>query len=442
MKGTNIGMPASGLRPSYGAPSQYNFLGYPEVRQRLLEQVVAATALFLLGMRQFVTFGVTTGYIVALVLVPIWVPILRRYWGARILLVCGLVAIGAGLILANAAANDHSTGFGLTLQAVMLLLGTLCGIGIILWARTILSISLVGLWFGAGMLATAILSQEKFTANAWKYGWAIPLAVFFLSSAQKKKGVEIVVLVLLAGLSAVFDSRSYFATFLISAILVVWQMRPRSLSRRASWVWSALFMAVLTASIYNLGTTLLVGGYLGQEAQARSVEQIDKAGSLIVGGRPELAATIALFEARPMGFGVGVVPNLHDVTTAKTGMATINYDPNNGYVDRYMFGVQFELHSTTGDIWASFGMAGIFLVLIMIFLVVRSLAESISRRVGSGLLLFLTCWTMWNFLFSPFYSAAPTLMLTLGLGLLPRVLDRIEPDTAATDHEASPARPN
>jgi hypothetical protein len=31
---------------------------------------------------------------------------------------------------------------------------------------------------------------------------------------------------------------------------------------------------------------------------------------------------------------------------------------------------------------------------------------------------------MWNFLFSPFYSAAPTLMLTLGLGLLPRALAR------------------
>jgi hypothetical protein len=421
-----MGMEALRSGNPYGTLSQLDtdFTGTRESQRHIFEQVVAAAALILLGMRQFITFGLTTGYVLALLLVPIWIPTLRRYWGGRFLVVCGLIAITAGWLLGNASAHDHATSFGLSAQAVMLLLGTLCGVGVILWARTVLSISLVGLWFGVGMLITAAFSQDKFTANAWKYGWAIPLAVFCLSLARKNKRAEVVVLAFLAGLSVVFDSRSYFATFLISAILVVWQMRPRSLSKRASWVWSALFLAVLAAAVYNLGTTLLVGGYLGQEAQIRSVEQIDKTGSLIVGGRPELAATIALFRAEPMGYGVGVVPNLHDVTTAKQGMAKINYDPNNGYVDKYMFGVQFELHSTTGDIWANFGLAGVILVITMIILVVRGAAESISRRQGSGLLLFLTCWTMWNFLFSPFYSAAPTLMLTLGLGLLPRALAR------------------
>ena len=96
-------------------------------------------------------------------------------------------------------------------------------------------------------------------------------------------------------------------------------------------------MAALGLAVYYLGTTLLVDGYLGEAAQAKSVAQIDAAGSLIAGGRPELAATLALLGADFRGFGLGAIANYHDVLVAKTGMASINYDPNNGYVERYLF---------------------------------------------------------------------------------------------------------
>ena len=52
----------------------------------------------------------------------------------------------------------------------------------------------------------------------------------------------------------------------------------------------ALVLAVLA---YRLGTRVLVSGYLGAEARQRSIAQIDSAGSLILGGRPEIAATVA-----------------------------------------------------------------------------------------------------------------------------------------------------
>ena len=71
-----------------------------------------------------------------------------------------------------------------------------------------------------------------------------------------------------------------------------------------------------------------------------------------------MAATRALFVHDPLGFGLGIIPSLTDITVAKTGMSAINYQPDNGYVERYMFGTQFEVHSVTGDLWALFGIPG------------------------------------------------------------------------------------
>src|SRR3712207_9122030 len=65
----------------------------------------------------------------------------------------------------------------------------------------------------------------------------------------------------------------------------------------------------------------------------------------------------------------------------KAGMAQIGYQPNNGYVETYMFGGQFKLHSVIGDAWAYFGVAGILL-------------RSEERRVGKE------CRSRW----SPYHS--------------------------------------
>ncbi len=384
---------------------------------QIFEKLVAFTALFLLGLRQFIEVGFTTGYIVALFLIPVWIGHLRHYWGARFMFVVGVLALASGALLAAMSRTDHQVGIGAGLNDAALIIGLLCGIGVILWARRVLTISQVGMAFGAGMLAAAMLGDGRFSANAWKFAWAIPLAIFVLSAANRpgKRFLELLLVLGLAGVSAIADSRSYFATFLLTAILVAWQMRPVSQSRASSRTWTALLMVGVTVAIYNLGTTLLVDGVLGEEAQARSIAQIDTAGSLILGGRPELAATIGLMGFRPMGFGVGVIPNLHDITAAKRAMLTINYDPNNGYVDNFMFGGKIELHSITGGLWAKFGLVGLVLTAAIAVILVRGLIDGIISRTGSAVSLFLICFSMWNLAFSPLYGSLPTLTLALGL---------------------------
>jgi hypothetical protein len=249
------------------------------------------------------------------------------------------------------------------------------------------------------------------------------MAVVVLSTAalvrspRKRATAELVGLAALGLLSLVLDSRSYLATFLLTFTLVVWQHRSARTTGRRSWVLVALFIAALAVSMYQLGTSLLVNGYLGHDAQARSVEQIRQAGSLILGGRPELGASVALFEYQPTGFGAGVIANAADVHAAKVGLAQLNYDPNNGYVDQFMFGGQIELHSMVGDLWAHFGLVGLALCVTFAFFVFRGLATAVARRSGTALVYFLCWWTLWNVFFSPFLSAAPILLPALGFVL-------------------------
>lgn len=390
----------------------------------LPERALAALLLYCIGTGQRLGSGLADGFtvggVLALVMFPVWVRSLREYWGARVLTGCGALAVASGLILSDLALPEHAVGRGLSVYDSMLLVDVLTGIGVILWSRQLMPVSYVGLWFGLGLLCSLVLAPDSALAtDPWKFGGAVATAVVVLSVVNRpgRRIWEFTLLLVLAGLSITFDSRSYFATFLLAAMLTGWQSRPQLSSRRAAWTWTVAMMAGLAVVIYYLGTTLLVGGYLGKAAQARSVQQIDTAGSLILGGRPELAASLALFEYHPSGFGVGVAPTMRDVLVAKAGMAKINYDPNNLYVEQFMFGGHIELHSTTGDIWAHYGIAGLLFVVVLAFLVLRGLAESISRRTGSALLLFLSCWTFWNLLFSPFLSAAPTLMLAVGLAL-------------------------
>ena len=387
---------------------------------RFAEKCLAAAALSALGFRQFVGNGVTSGYVLAFLLFPLWIGVVRRYWGARVFLLLGALAVVAGVVLGTVDEASNAVNRSGQVNDSMLLVGTLAGVGIILWARAIFGIGWVGAWFGLGMLAAAAAGPGLHSVNPWKFVWGIPLGVFLLSLAviSGRRLVELSVLAALAGASALLDSRSYFATFLLAAALLCWQMRPQRLSRSASWGWTAFLMGGLAVGVYYLGQSLLVSGALGAAAQQRSVQQIDTAGSLILGGRPELAATAALFRDRVWGFGTGAVPTYHDVLVAKVGMAGVGYDPNNGYVENFMFAGQFELHSILGDMWANYGLVGIAVAVTVALLLIRGIALTVARRTGSGVAIFLSCWTLWNLLFSPLYGSAPTLMLGVGLALV------------------------
>jgi hypothetical protein len=131
-------------------------------------------------------------------------------------------------------------------------------------------------------------------------------------------------------------------------------------------------------------------------------------------------ATLALIYHHPMGFGSGTIPNYDDITIAKTGMSKINYNPNNGYVETWMFGHGYALHSMFGDLWATYGVVGLAFSAFVLFAVLRRLGQTLVNRTASAVLLYASALTLWNVFFAPFYSGLKMLILVFALGLLRR----------------------
>jgi len=390
-------------------------------RVAAMEPALAAVLLVALGFRQVLHTELTSGYLLAFLFAPVWFHAIRLFGGARMFLVLGTVAAAWGVLLSKVGLPPHMVSGADRNNNLVILFGTLAGVAVVLWARTLLSISAIVLAYGAGMLLGGAAGFTSPGDNAWKFVWAVPVAVAALGLAARtgRRSIELAALLMLMVLSAVNDSRSYLATFALTMILVVWQLRPAWLSARASWGFNAVVLGTLGWVTYYLGSTLLVSGYLGADAQARSIAQIEQSGSLILGGRPELAATFALMRDHFQGFGPGVIPTAQDVLVAKTGMNNIGYAPNNGYVDKFMFGGHIELHSVMGDLWANYGVAGLLVVAAVAWFTIRGLAHGIAHKSASAAFLFVCIWTLWNIAFSPFYAAEPTLLLTMGLVLLP-----------------------
>jgi hypothetical protein len=355
----------------------------------------------------------------SLALLPVWVPVLRRYRGGLLFAGAILLTMIGGAFLTAIAASDHQIDWSELAGNYGLLLSLIAGVGLVLWAREHMSDAHVAQWFGAGIILGVAAGAVQLEENPWKFGFSVGVTVFVLALAQRsgQRWLEIGALLLLAGVSAVTDSRSQFAILVFAAVLVAWQIRPKGRSIRRTTVSVLLGLAILGAIVFNLVQALALEGTLGQDAQLRSTEQIDSSGSLLLGGRPELAATFALFEDRPEGFGPGTVPNTADLHVAQHGMESIGYSTDNSYFARYMFGKRFEVHSVVGDLWARFGIAGLILSAVILGIIVVGLARNLAKSTASGVMVYAIILTAWNLPFSPLYSSLTILILAVGLSL-------------------------
>ncbi|RFA21187.1 hypothetical protein B7R25_07365 [Subtercola boreus] len=378
---------------------------------------IAAAALILIGARIALPQGVEVGHVAGLLLMPVWIPVVRHYRWGWALLGTGVFAALMGVWLTVFNADTHSTDSSLMLRNTILLVGALVSIGVVLWARRVLPEANVTLWFGIGLAFAITPDSPLFPSNPWKFGFAVPVAIITLSLAYKsgRRWLQLVVLGALTLTSGLNDSRSAFAILLLAAIVVAFQVVPRGKNRRLAALRMVFGLGGLTVVIYNLGQALILDGYLGASTQARSLEQLRTSGSLILGGRPELSASVALFKDQWWGFGSGTVPSLSDISVAKAGMASINYAPDNGYVERYMFGGHYELHSMLGDFWTHFGIAGLLFLAVVVVVAIWGIAMRIADRTASGVIMFASATTLWGVGFSPFYSAAPLFVLMLGM---------------------------
>jgi hypothetical protein len=247
---------------------------------------------------------------------------------------------------------------------------------------------------------------------------SLPLGTLLLALAAVTKRVwlQLAAAALLAGMGMLHDSRSNSAFLLLACVVVLWQFTGRVRKRPRIFL-NLLLLAAAAAAVFAMLQAAILDGYFGEVTRARTQEQIDTSGSLILGGRPELAASVALVTRHPFGLGSGVVPSAEDVAAAKASMFSTGYDPNNNYVDSYLFGQGVEVHSNLGDLWLWFGLPGVLFAGVMGAIVIRGLSWRLQLRAVDVLFAYLAIRFAWNLLFSPLPSSAPQIPLVLALAL-------------------------
>ena len=94
------------------------------------------------------------GLIASGALLPLWLPLVSRYRGLRLLLLLTGAGLLSGALLAWYHAADHGFAPHEAGVRASLVLGAVCGVGVILWAKQVLSVPAIGVCFGLSMLAT------------------------------------------------------------------------------------------------------------------------------------------------------------------------------------------------------------------------------------------------------------------------------------------------
>ncbi|WP_313408306.1 hypothetical protein [Aeromicrobium sp.] len=390
-----------------------------------VERLVAALAVVLVFADLPSVSRFEVSLIVSAALAPVWLGLLRHYEGAVTIVTIAALALLNGLVLAMTAGSRlHGVSVEHGLSMTLHLLGFVSALGAVLWARTRLPLPAIGLLAGLAMLLTVSRTSALYASNPWRFGWSIPVTIVVLSLAwwSGSRSLQVVALLVLALLSVVNGGRSNFAMLALAAVLMVWQaLAQRDGSRHSrSWIPIGLGLGLLAWVAYHAITWMILTGRFGSQAQERTVDQLNTSGSLLLGGRPELTATLHLMAEQPFGFGLGVLPTLNDILVAKSGMASINYDPNNGYVENYMLGHGFVLHSVFGDLWANFGVLGLVLAAAVLVIGFRATATRLQSGIAGGLVLYLLIRVAWGTGFSPFSTSHLTIALFLGLVLIAR----------------------
>lgn len=352
--------------------------------------------------------------VLGLVVLPVLMA-LRSYRGLPLLAALLATSVLSGIVL-TVAFDDHTTLPSVMIGKSAMVVAFIGSLAVVAYARTAIGAPFTAIAYGLGMLIAAVLAGPA-SAGGWRFTYSIPVAVLVLGllSLRASLPVQIAGLLLLAGIGFVNDSRSNSAMLVLAAVVLMWQRLARVVNKGRRRVGNVLGVLLFGAGVFQLIQFSLLEGFFGAATQAKTSRQIEMTGSLLLGGRPEAAASFALVRLYPFGIGSGSAPRMTDVTAAKASMLSVGYDPQNNYVDQFMFGTGIEVHSIIGDFWLWFGLAGLAACIAMAVILVRGLEHSLRDAALTGLLAYLSIRAFWDLAFSPPAPSMTTLALTLPL---------------------------
>lgn len=412
--------------------------------------VIAVVLLVCMGVRHELTAALSVGDCVALASLPITWTAVRNARRFSLLLVLSVLAAGTAYIMSLLAESSFAVEAWARRVTTLSLLAVPCAVAVFIWGARRLGVRRAALAVGVGMFLDS-LSLLHTSSNPWKFGIGAAVSIMVLSLVANRR--RLVQIVALLGLSVIFllsDSRSTLAFLAIILGTVVWQ----ALASWARWhVPSPRRLAVSQIAVLGVvGAVAMAGvvvasesGTLGEDAQNRTIAQSSNSAGLLLSARPELGASWALFRNRPWGYGAGVKPRFEDLWVAKRGMAALGYNPENGYVENFMFGGRIELHSGVMDMWAAASIPGGLLLLLIAGMALAAMMRDLGRLKATPWLFFAALTVVQNVFVGPWTVLPAYLPIVLGAAALqPALRDAVPPeaDDATVNEPPDAARPS
>ena len=385
-----------------------------------LERMFLLSLCVLAGLRYIVAADLSAAAILAVMLCVVWLPILGRYRFVVWLAVTAAIAVLSGIALTAVNSTDHSIVSSATQSRSVMLVSLVATLGLLLWARSRIGDNAVPIAFGVGMVLAIALDPPS-GGNIWRFSLSVPLTILILAitGSMRRWWLDATALVSLALIGLANDSRSNSSMLLLAAVIIVWQRLRRSSTRGRRRTSGLLSAALAAVAVFFLIQSAILDGYFGEITQLRTQAQIDRGGSIFAGGRPEAAASWALISMHPFGLGSGIRATSEEIARAKDAMLGIGYDPNNGYVQRYLFGSGIEVHSMLGDMWIWFGLAGVAVAAVMVLVVLSGVDRGLRTSTITGLGCYLAIRFVWDMFFSPAGSSMQLTALCLAILAVP-----------------------
>lgn len=375
-----------------------------------------AVLAILLGTRVHIYAGIGIATVVAILMLPGWLQTglrLRRY-RTGLLFTAASVVCGLALLQIDVATHDVSVSVAWTI--VNHLVGGVLVAGALTVCATSFGCRPTAICYGIGSLLSVAVTPTLWAGDVWKYSLALPVTLIVLGVLSQSRVRACGGLILLAVVDTVFAYRSHAGLCVIGVVLLsIDTIAVRAGYRRQSGFLLGILIVGASILVYQLSTDAALSGRLGGSIQERSTAQVSRSGSLIEGGRPEWTGTVALMGEHPLGFGPGVVPLNVDAGVLKKGLLNSNIGIGGSYVNDYLLGGQFKLHSTAADLWVNFGPVGLLFGLWLFVTFGKAILDGFLAGADTALIVFVTLSSMWFLAFGPILTNWPDICLTLAL---------------------------
>lgn len=359
------------------------------------------------------------GFLGALSAAPLAVRALRHRVDEPLLGWVSLATLGLGPVWAYLS---HFSGRGVDVGnaiALYLLLGSAAlTVLMVVWGRALeVSFGFIAIAYAIGLALHAATKPDTFEINAWKFGFAVPVALAAFAACQwlPWRWSPVVVAILLAAVNVLSDYRSFLG-LLAAVILAVCFRKALNRARRRPWLLgTAVLLTALALYQFVVWASLL--GWLGERNRVVTEQQIAGNGLALAGARSEWFATLALFRHFPLGFGPGAVPTRTDLAIGDSAMRMAGQTTSVDHVYRYMFGARFELHSILADFWAHFGIPGILWALLLAGVVLAGTFRALGRSEHLSVQVFVGVLALWDLAFSPIGTNLAEVAIAVGMFL-------------------------